>query len=87
MNSSNNIEELDLAIADMDLPETEKRAQAALKSHAGLLKMRIIERGCLIEYDSQLTDKESICQALETAGLSATVFQDSKSGTEGHVNF
>ena len=87
MNTATNIEELDLAIASMDLPETEKRAQAALKSLSGILKVRIIERGCWVEYDSQLTSPETICGALEKAGLKATVFQDSKSGKEGHVNY
>jgi hypothetical protein len=87
MKTSTPIEELDLAIADMDLPETEKRAQAALKSLSGILKVRIIERGCWVEYDSQLATPEKICAALASAGLTATVFQDSKSGKEGQVNF
>lgn len=87
MKTSSNIEELDLAIAGMDLPETEKRAQAALKSLSGILKVRIIERGCWVEYDSQLASRDKICAALASAGLEATVFQDSKSGEEGRVNY
>ncbi|MEN3943213.1 hypothetical protein WJU23_18080 [Prosthecobacter sp. SYSU 5D2] len=85
--TTTHIEELDLALADMDLPETEKRAQAALKSLSGILKVRIIERGCWVEYDSHLTHPETICKALEKAGLKAAIFQDSGSGEEGSVNF
>ncbi len=87
MNSSAPLEELDLAIVNMDLPDTEKRALLVLKGLPGVHGVRLIERGCWLQYDAARVTKERICQLLESAGLTVEVFQDSKSGETSEVDF
>jgi hypothetical protein len=85
--SADPIEELDLAIANLDFAQQEKDLQRLLEQQPGVLAVRIQEQGALIQYNPVGTSKDRLVDTLRQAGFRATVFQDSASGQTGTVDF
>ena len=85
--SARPLEELDLAIANLDFPEQEKELRGILEQLPGVCAVRIQEQGALIQYNPVGTSKDQIVAALRQAGLRPTVFQDSATGQTGKVDF
>ena len=77
------LDELDLAIPDMDSPTTENQVKAALEKMPGIKSVRLVERGAFIRYNAAVIDKDQICQLIRQAGFRASTFQDSKTGATG----
>jgi hypothetical protein len=85
--SSGSLEELDLAIANLDFPQQEKDLRTILEKLPGVRSVRIQEQGALIQYNPVGTDKAQILNALRQGGFRSTVFQDSVTGETGKVDF
>jgi hypothetical protein len=85
--SAHPLEELDLAIANLDFPEQEKQLSSVLEKLPGVRAVRIQEQGALIQYNPVGTSKDQILAAVSQAGFRSTVFQDSASGQTGKVDF
>ena len=82
------LEELDLAIANLDFPEQEKELRALLESNLpGVRNVRIQEQGALIQYNPVGTNPDQIVKTLSQAGFRVTIFQDSATGQTGTVDF
>ncbi len=79
--------ELDLAISNMDTEATEGKARSILANLPGVLSAHLHELGALIKYRPARITKDTICNHLCRAGLDATVFQDSATGTTGTVSY
>lgn len=79
----NHLEELDLAIPDMDSPTTENQVKVALEKMPGIKSVRLLERGAFIRYHAGSIDKDQICTLIRQAGFRASTFQDSKTGATG----
>jgi copper chaperone CopZ len=77
------IEELDLAIPDMDTETGEFAVKESLEGLPGIVAVRLMERGAFTRYRPDIINKEQICAAVRQAGYRASVFQDSKSGKVG----
>ena len=77
------LDELDLAIPDMDSPEAEKKAAVVLKGIPGVAEVRLIERGAFIRYRAATISHGKICRLIRQAGFRASTFQDSASGETG----
>jgi hypothetical protein len=77
------LEELDLAIPDMDNPTAEERVAELLRDLPGVQFVRLIERGAFIRYNPVGIKHEQICTTLQNAGFRASTFQDSESGKTG----
>lgn len=77
------VEELDLAIPDMDSETAETEVQAILKRLPGIESVRLLPRGAFVRYHAADTDKEQIITAIRQSGFRASNFQDSKSGDTG----
>ena len=77
------LEELDLAIPNMDSTGAEAQVAAALKDVPGIAEVRLIERGAFIRYRAETISHKEICELVRCAGFRATTFQDSKSGETG----
>jgi len=78
---------LDLAISDMNTQALEERAAAVLRSLHGVHQTAIIERGANVHYYPAQVSPDRIIQELKSAGLKATLFQDSATGKTGTVKF
>ena len=52
-----NLDELDVAIPNMNTQEAEKRVLSALKDISGIVSVRIIERGALVRDDSKADEE------------------------------
>jgi hypothetical protein len=76
------VEELDLAIPDMD-SAGELQVKAALEGVPGIQSVRLLERGAFVRYLPGSIDKDQICTLIRQAGFRASTFQDSKSGKTG----
>lgn len=85
--SSPSLEELDLAIANLDFPEQERQLRTLLEKLPGIRSVRIQEQGALIQYNPVGTGKDQILAALRQSGFRTTVFQDSVTGETGKVDF
>jgi hypothetical protein len=85
--SAGTLEELDLAIANLDFPEQEKSLRSLLETVPGVRSVRIQEQGALIQYLPASTTKDQIVQAIRQGGYRLTVFQDSATGETGSVNY
>lgn len=81
------LEELDIAVHDLDGQEREEEAKAALRSLAGVDAVRIIERGIWLRYRATTVSSAQIVAALRQAGFDATVFQDSATGETTPVKY
>ena len=79
--------ELDLAIANMGTEVSETLAKSILANLPGVISAHLHELGALIKYRPGRITKDTICQHLCKAGLGATVFQDSATGTTGSVSY
>lgn len=77
------LEELDLAIPDMDSAGAEAQVAAVLQNIPGVVEARLIERGAFIRYRAETISQEEICELVRRAGFRASTFQDSKSGKTG----
>lgn len=77
------LDELDLAIPNLESLADEIRAGEILKGIYGIESVRFIERGAWISYRSADITHEQICDILHRAGFRASTFQDSKSGQTG----
>ena len=77
------VEELDLAIPDMDSPGAETQVAAVLKDIPGVVEVRLIERGAFIRYRAATITHNEICRLIRQAGFRASTFQDSASGETG----
>ena len=82
MNTSH-LEELDLAIPDMDTEAEELAAKAALEGLPGVVTVRLVQRGAFVRYNPSEINKEQICDVIRHGGFRASTFQDSKSGKTG----
>jgi hypothetical protein len=85
--SARPLEELDLAIANLDFPQQEKDLRALLEKMPAVRAVRIQEQGALIQYNPVGTTKDEIVTALSQAGYRVTIFQDSASGQTGKVGY
>ena len=83
MKNETTIEELDLAIPDMDSPGAETQVAALLKDVPGMVEVRLIERGAFIRYRGGAISHEEICALIRRGGFRASTFQDSESGETG----
>lgn len=81
------LEELDIAVHDLDGQEREEEAKSALRSLAGVDAVRIIERGIWLRYRATTVSSAQIVAALRQAGFDATVFQDSATGETTPVKY
>ena len=79
----NKVDELDLAIPNLNTEEDEERAGAVLKGMRGVVDVRMMQRGAFVRYHGQTVTHEAIIYALHHAGFRASVFQDSKTGKTG----
>lgn len=79
----NHLEELDLAIPNMDTEELEIRAGEVLRGLRGVHAVQLIERGALISYRGDVIALDEMVGALRQSGFRASVFQDSKTGRTG----
>jgi hypothetical protein len=77
------VEELDLAIPDMDSETAELAVKASLEQLPGIINVRLLERGAFARYNPNAIDKDQICTAVRQAGYHASIFQDSKTGKTG----
>jgi len=75
------IEELDLAIPDMDTPDAERKVKAALELLQGIESVRLIERGAYIRHNADSITADEICAAIRQGGYRASIFQDSAGRT------
>ena len=85
--ASPNLEELDLAIANLDFPAQEQQLRSLLEGVPGVRHVRIQEQGALIQYSPEGTSKAQIVDLLSPAGYRVTVFQDSATGEANSVDF
>jgi len=85
--TTEDIEELDLAISNMDTQASEEAMKAALKKLAGISSSRLVERGALIHYHRDKVSKAKIVETLKAAGFDVITFQDSATGETGKVDF
>jgi hypothetical protein len=83
MSHLGSLEELDLAIPNMDSGNAEREAASLLKGLPGIDHVRLIERGAYVRYNPERIDHKQICAALQNAGYRASTFQDSESGETG----
>ncbi|HEY5792802.1 MAG TPA: hypothetical protein VIS74_05850 [Chthoniobacterales bacterium] len=77
------LEELDLAIPNLESHHDEIRAGEILKGIPGINAVRFIERGAWISYQATQITRQQICDLLHRSGFRASTFQDSKSGQTG----
>lgn len=80
------LEELDLVIPDMEGQQMEERVKSVLSRIAGVQSALIIPEGALIHYEPDRVTKESLCKALNDAGIKTNLFQDSLSGEAHNVS-
>ena len=83
MNNTSTIEELDLAIPDMDSTSAEVQVAALLRDVPGIVEARMMERGAFIRYRGGVISHEQICELIRRGGFRASTFQDSASGKTG----
>lgn len=81
------LEELDLAIADMDTASAQQRAQGVLEQLPGIRAVRLVESGAWISYQPRGIAPGEIVNALRQSGFRASVFQSSETGKTGEVSF
>jgi hypothetical protein len=77
------VEELDLAIPDMDSEVAETQVAKLLKDTPGIVQVRLMERGAFVRYRQGVIDHKQICTLIRNAGFRASTFQDSESGETG----
>lgn len=77
------VEELDLAIPDMDTENAENAVKKSLEKLPGIIAVRLMERGAFARYNPNVISQDQICIAVRQAGYRASIFQDSKSGRTG----
>jgi hypothetical protein len=82
----NHLEELDLAIPNMDTEDLEIRAGEILRGLPGVYHVQLIERGALVSYRGNAITLEEMLGALRREGFRASVFQDSKTGRTGKAS-
>lgn len=80
---STHLEELDLAIPDMDNEAAEAQVGGLLAKLPGVRSVRLVERGAFVRYNPIGITKEQICSLLQNSGFRASTFQDSLSGQTG----
>jgi hypothetical protein len=83
MTDDSAIEEVDLAIPDMDSATTESQVSALLRDVPGIVHVRLMERGAFIRYRPRAIDHERICALIRQGGFRASTFQDSATGDTG----
>lgn len=81
--NTDHLEELDLAIPDMDTPGAEEQVAKVLKDIPGIGAVLLLERGAFIHYNADAITHEQICDLIRKAGFRASTFQDSESGETG----
>ncbi len=75
------LEELDLAIPDMDTAIAEERVKDTLGRLRGIESVRLIERGAWVRHDGDQITGEQICLAIRQSGYRPSIFQDSNGRT------
>ncbi len=83
MSNDSPIQELDLAIPDMDTQAAENEVAELLKNLPGVVHVRLFLRGAFIRYRKSTTNPAMLCDTIHRAGYRASVFQDSASGKTG----
>lgn len=83
MNEPEHLEELDLSIPNMRAPEHEAVVGATLRQLPGVVSVRLVEAGALVNYRASAISHEQICDAVRQAGFRASTFQDSATGETG----
>jgi cation transport ATPase len=71
------LEELDLAIPDMDTALAEERIKHTLELLRGVETVRLIERGAFVRHDADQVTGAEICTAIRQSGYRPSIFQDS----------
>lgn len=81
------LEEIDLAVSDMNSPGEQLHAQQVLQALPAIRGMRFVERGIWISYNPVGIAPGQIVSALRNAGFRASVFQASETGQTGSASF
>lgn len=79
--SSVTVNELDLAIPDMDSESAELAVKAVLEGIDGIESVRLMERGAWVRHRPDSITADQICAAIRHAGFRPSVFQDSTGRT------
>ena len=77
------VEEVDLAIPDMDTITAEAQVAGLLQDVPGIVHARLSGRGAFIRYRPSVIDHQTICALIRQGGFRASTFQDSATGETG----
>jgi hypothetical protein len=83
MSNDSRVEDLDLAIPDMDSTTAESQVAALLRDIPGIVHVRLSQRGAFVRYRPVTIDHERICSLIRQGGFRASTFQDSETGDTG----
>jgi len=70
------VDELDLAILDMDSGIAELAVKTSLQKLPGIISVLVVGRGAFVRHDPRAINKDQICAALRQAGYRASVYQE-----------